>query len=58
MTVQRDDDRHNQHPTCRDEELPTICSIINAAAEAFLAKHLGGRAEPPSEKEKFEEFLK
>ena len=31
---------------------------FNAAAEAFLAKHLGGRAEPPSEKEKFEEFLK
>jgi dipeptidyl aminopeptidase/acylaminoacyl peptidase len=25
-----------------------------AAAEAFLAKHLGGRAEPPSEKEKWD----
>ena len=29
-----------------------------AAAEQFLAKYLGGRAEPPSEKEKWDEFKK
>jgi len=27
-----------------------------AAAEAFLAKYLGGRAEPPSEKESVDEL--
>ena len=32
--------------------------IYYAAAETFLAKHLGGRAEPPSEKEKADAFLK
>jgi dipeptidyl aminopeptidase/acylaminoacyl peptidase len=29
-----------------------------AAAEAFLAKHLGGRAEPPSEKDKVDDLRK
>ncbi|MEN6311833.1 MAG: S9 family peptidase [Acidobacteriota bacterium] len=29
-----------------------------AAIEAFLAKHLGGRAEPPGENEKWDAFLK
>ncbi len=29
-----------------------------AAAEQFLARYLGGRAEPPSEKEKWDEFKK
>jgi dienelactone hydrolase len=29
-----------------------------AAAEQFLAKYLGGRAEPPSEKEKMDELRK
>ena len=29
-----------------------------AVAEEFLAKHLGGRAEPPSEKHDWKAFLK
>jgi dipeptidyl aminopeptidase/acylaminoacyl peptidase len=32
--------------------------IFYAAAETFLAKYLGGRAEPPSEKERADAFLK
>lgn len=32
--------------------------VFHAAAEHFLAKHLGGRVEPPSEKEKWDAFLK
>jgi dienelactone hydrolase len=32
--------------------------IFYAAAEPFLAKYLGGRAEPPSEKEKADAFRK
>lgn len=37
---------------------PENSLIFYAAAEPFLAKYLGGRAEPPSEKEKVEEFRK
>jgi len=32
--------------------------IFYAATEPFLAKYLGGRAEPPSEKEKADAFRK
>jgi dipeptidyl aminopeptidase/acylaminoacyl peptidase len=31
---------------------------FNAATEAFLAKYLGGRCEPASDKEKVDEFRK
>ena len=32
--------------------------IFHAAAEQFLARHLGGRVEPPSEEEKWDHLLK